>query len=289
VAERGDAAERAAAEDTAAGASPCPSRASFRGWHWRPLAGRPMTQAVGSAGEHIVQARLLVREWIVGNVNSGGMMNAPAIDLFAAKGPLNIRIAVKTTGSSSDTVQWGVKEDWAETSLFKGGTKPDFVVFVWFPSPEDPDVCRTFVVPASVVEAALRKSHEHWHRYPRRDGMPRKRSARRDLLDGEGYGDKHQPRLRQEVGRVRGRVGLIGTETGLMKLDAKTPATAPKLNDAPQGEITARMNERDYPHIVELPPPPGGFRARSDDMLAFHRERDIQIRRGQGRNDDGQF
>jgi hypothetical protein len=54
-------------------------------------------------------------------------------------------------------------------------------------------------------------------------------------------------------------------------------------------EITARMNEQDYPHIVELALPPGGFRARSDAMLAFHRERDIQIRRGQGRNDDGQF
>jgi hypothetical protein len=56
-----------------------------------------------------------------------------------------------------------------------------------------------------------------------------------------------------------------------------------------KSEITARMNERDYSHIVELPLPPGGFRARSDDMLAFHRERCIQIRRGQGRNDDGQF
>jgi len=53
--------------------------------------------------------------------------------------------------------------------------------------------------------------------------------------------------------------------------------------------ITARMNERDYPHIVELALPPEGFRARSDDMLAFHRERHIQIHRGQGRNDDGQF
>ena len=53
--------------------------------------------------------------------------------------------------------------------------------------------------------------------------------------------------------------------------------------------ITARMNERDYPYIVELALPPGGFRARSDAMLACHRERHIQIRRGQGRNDDGQF
>jgi len=54
-----------------------------------------------------------------------------------------------------------------------------------------------------------------------------------------------------------------------------------------KAEITARLNERDYPYMVELPLPPGGFRTRSDAMLAFHRERGIQIRRGQGRNDDG--
>jgi hypothetical protein len=45
--------------------------------------------------------------------------------------------------------------------------------------------------------------------------------------------------------------------------------------------ITARMNERDYPHIVELAVRPGGFRSRSDAMLTFHRERDIQTHRGQ--------
>jgi hypothetical protein len=31
-----------------------------------------------------------------------------------------------------------------------------------------------------------------------------------------------------------------------------------------KGEITARMNERDCPHIVELPLPSGGFRSKSD-------------------------
>jgi hypothetical protein len=56
-----------------------------------------------------------------------------------------------------------------------------------------------------------------------------------------------------------------------------------------KAEITARMNEQDYPHLVELALPPGGFRSMSDAMLAFHRERGIQIRRGQGRHDDGQF
>jgi hypothetical protein len=30
------------------------------------------------------------------------------------------------------------------------------------------------------------------------------------------------------------------------------------------------MNERDYPHLVELAVPSGGFRSKSDEMLAFH-------------------
>jgi len=38
-------------------------------------------------------------------------------------------------------------------------------------------------------------------------------------------------------------------------------------------EITAHMNERDFPHIVELALPPGGFRSQSLEFDAFHRER----------------
>src|SRR5258708_18929302 len=41
--------------------------------------------------------------------------------------------------------------------------------------------------------------------------------------------------------------------------------------------------------LVELALPPAWFRSRSDDMQAFHRERGIQSRRGQGRNDGEQF
>jgi hypothetical protein len=59
---------------------------------------------------------------------------------------------------------------------------------------------------------------------------------------------------------------------------ALDPRRSRSPNSSPSGtgceEITAPMNERDYPHIVELALPPGGFRARSDTMLAFHRERD---------------
>jgi hypothetical protein len=49
------------------------------------------------------------------------------------------------------------------------------------------------------------------------------------------------------------------------------------------------MNERKYPHLVELPLPPGGFGSASDAMLAFHREHGIQPGRGRGRNEDEDF
>jgi hypothetical protein len=56
-----------------------------------------------------------------------------------------------------------------------------------------------------------------------------------------------------------------------------------------KGETTGRRNERDYPHIVELAVPSSGFQSKSDEILAFHRELGIELRRGSGRNDDGQF
>jgi hypothetical protein len=134
-----------------------------------------MAQAIGSAGELVVQARLLVRGWTAGNVNTGGMVNAPAIDLLAMKGSRKIALAVKTTGHRATTAQWSVRSpDW--TTLFKGDARPDFVVFVWFTNPDAPDDCRIFIVPADVVDAELRQCHKHWHKHPRRDFSPRKRS-----------------------------------------------------------------------------------------------------------------
>ncbi len=47
-----------------------------------------------------------------------------------------------------------------------------------------------------------------------------------------------------------------------------------------KGEITSHMNERDFPQLVELELPPGGFRSQSLEFEAFHRERGIPIRRG---------
>jgi hypothetical protein len=55
-----------------------------------------------------------------------------------------------------------------------------------------------------------------------------------------------------------------------------------------KGEITARMNERDYPHIVELALPEGGFGRALDEMQAFHRLRGIQSRDGRRQRRDEQ-
>jgi hypothetical protein len=78
---------------------------------------------------------------------------------------------VKATGQNSNDVQWNAPFGW--TTLFKGETRPDFVIFVWFNDKDDIDSCRVFVVPAKVVDSAVKKSHEHWHNHPRRDGTPR--------------------------------------------------------------------------------------------------------------------
>jgi hypothetical protein len=56
-----------------------------------------------------------------------------------------------------------------------------------------------------------------------------------------------------------------------------------------KSEITGRMNERDFPHLVELELPPGGFRNKSQEFESFHRERGITIRRGCGRHEGEQF
>ncbi len=54
-------------------------------------------------------------------------------------------------------------------------------------------------------------------------------------------------------------------------------------------EITGLMNEQDFPHVVELALPRGGFRSRSSEFEAFHRELGIPIRRGRGRYEAEQF
>jgi hypothetical protein len=56
-----------------------------------------------------------------------------------------------------------------------------------------------------------------------------------------------------------------------------------------KSEITGYMNERDFPHVVELVLPPEGFRSVLLEIDAFHRERRIPVRRGRSRHEAEQF
>jgi hypothetical protein len=56
-----------------------------------------------------------------------------------------------------------------------------------------------------------------------------------------------------------------------------------------KSEITGHINERNFPHLVELELPPGGFRNKSLEFESFHRERSIPIRRGRGQHKGEQF
>ena len=50
-------------------------------------------------------------------------------------------------------------------------------------------------------------------------------------------------------------------------------------------EFVRLTNERDFPHLVELALPPGGFRSVFLEIDAFHRERRIPVRRGRSRHE----
>jgi hypothetical protein len=54
-------------------------------------------------------------------------------------------------------------------------------------------------------------------------------------------------------------------------------------------EIVGLVNERDFPHLVELALPPGGFRSVFLEIDAFHRDRRIPVRRGRSRHEAEQF
>jgi hypothetical protein len=50
-------------------------------------------------------------------------------------------------------------------------------------------------------------------------------------------------------------------------------------------EIVGLTNERDFPHLVELALPPGGFRSVFLEIDTFHRDQRIPVRRGRSRHE----
>ena len=55
------------------------------------------------------------------------------------------------------------------------------------------------------------------------------------------------------------------------------------------GETSSAMNQREFPHLVDLALPPGGFSTHIVDFDAFHRAHGIPTRRGRGRTELERF
>ena len=54
-------------------------------------------------------------------------------------------------------------------------------------------------------------------------------------------------------------------------------------------EIVGLANEQDFPHLIELALPPGGFRSAFLEIDTFHRDRHVPVRRGRSRHKADQF
>ena len=86
----------------------------------------------------------------------------------------------------------------------------------------------------------------------------------------QGLRSRSLPRLaeNEEPGCTRGGTGGRG---GLVEMTRR------------KREIAGLANEQDFPYLVELALPPGGFRSVFQEIDAFHRERHIPVRRGRSR------
>ena len=89
-------------------------------------------------------------------------------------------------------------------------------------------------------------------------------------------------------GIVSKRKDSMYEEPGLCGGDARSGGGLGEMTRRKR-EIVGLTNERDFPHLVELALPPGGFRSVFLEIDAFHRERRIPVRRGRSRHEAEQF
>ena len=133
------------------------------------------TQLTGAAGEAMAQVHLLMRGWIAGNMNASVRNNA-GFDLIAAKRNRKITIAVKTIGHRQHNLHWSVPANipCVPTTLFRGETRPDFLMVVWFDGGvQAPTQHRVFLIPSSVADYDVLAAYKDYLKHPNKNGAPR--------------------------------------------------------------------------------------------------------------------
>jgi len=143
---------------------------------------------VGNAGEHLVMAELLYRKFHAFRADRAN----PAFDISVYKLGQHSLLRVKTT--TAQNVQWTAKQDGTDFgTVFLEMTERDFVALVDLRNGVRGAII--YIIPTKVLNEELKLCYDHWHKYSRRNGMPRKRTQHRAFcLDGKeketdiGYG-----------------------------------------------------------------------------------------------------
>ncbi|HVY13522.1 MAG TPA: hypothetical protein VHB73_08175 [Alphaproteobacteria bacterium] len=133
--------------------------------------------AKGNAGEHLVMAELLYRGFQAFMADRGN--SAYDISVFR-KGRYSL-LRVKTT--TNGCLQYSTKKN--GKIFLSPAKKNDYVVIVNFSDRSKAKSLKGtrkadfYVVPTMEVKKALERAHEHYHKFTRKDGKPRKMSSRR--------------------------------------------------------------------------------------------------------------
>ena len=136
---------------------------------------RADTQLTGAQGEAIVLYELMWRGWVPANVNQF-VRNARNIDIIAtSEASIPVALSVKTSGKTANgAIRLTAKQKDLAFNRHKGA-QAAFVVFVLIDKTSSKKY-RCFVVPTDIAERAVQEAHDHWLRFPKRDGKPRKDS-----------------------------------------------------------------------------------------------------------------
>jgi hypothetical protein len=123
-------------------------------------------QAVGAAGEKLVEAKLLRRGWLPANANAS-VRNAAVFDIHAEKKGRVVSLRVKTCGPGIDAFQFN---DQLIQSTELG--RRDYTILVAMGSREAED--RFYIIPTSVVRDEVAARRQHFLKTPKRDGSATK-------------------------------------------------------------------------------------------------------------------
>ncbi|HRH93668.1 MAG TPA: hypothetical protein PKV72_04025 [Candidatus Peribacteria bacterium] len=136
---------------------------------------------VGNAGEHYVMAELLKR----GVIAALASRNAPAFDILATKGNIDVRLRVKTKSEDYDIWQWNTHKDGTIFRLLNN--ERDFTVLVNLAMKSEN--LRFYIVPSIQLDKCLKADHAAWLAKRGKKGQKHSEANRKRHLNEKKHAD----------------------------------------------------------------------------------------------------